>query len=196
MTTRPPDSYIRGRDEFNPVPRVGRICGFAAIAAAFPTIIWRVLVGTGLRLGTPAIWRRDEGIPGSGVGYVYTLSALQLAAALLTLILVIPGADRVPSWSPVTPGRRIPRRLVVGLSLIGIAALSAICLLSAINWDRVDPFRDAATTNAWTYLCWTCYATVPLWPLLLTATTVVYYRSRATNPADETTATQPLSTTI
>lgn len=156
-----------------------RACGFAAIAAALPTVIWRVLVGLGATLGTPESWRRSEQLPGSGTSYVIGLSALQLAAALLTLVLVVPGADRVPRWSPVAAGRRMPRSLVVGVSLIGSLALMLVCVLSVINWRSVDPFHDAATVSDWSVLCWACYAAALAWPVLLIATTLGYWRSRS-----------------
>lgn len=154
------------------------MCGFAAIVVALPTVIWRVLVGLGATLGTPASWRRSEELPGSGTSYVIGLSALQLTAALLTLVLVVADADRVPRWSPVAAGRRMPRGLIVGMSLLGAIALTAICTLSAINWGRVDPFRDAPAVSGWSVLCWACYGVALAWPVLLIATTLGYSRSR------------------
>lgn len=55
-----------------------RVCGFGAIVAALPTVIWPVVVGAGLTLGTPRSWRRSETLPGTGTSYVITLSAIQL----------------------------------------------------------------------------------------------------------------------
>lgn len=109
-----------------------------------------------------------------------TLSAMHLVAALLTVVLFVPDADRIPRWSPVAAGRRLPGSLVVGVSLIGSAVLSAICLVGAIKWSRVDPFRDARAVSGWSYLCWACYAAAMAWPVLLTATTVGYWRARPT----------------
>jgi hypothetical protein len=160
-----------------------RASGLAAIAVALPTVIWRVLVGLGATLGTPASWRRSEHLPGAGTSYVFGLSALQLAAALLTLVLVVPGADRLPRWSPVAAGRRMPRELVAGVSLIGSFALISVCVLSVINWRSVDPFHDAPTVSGWSLLCWACYAAALAWPVLLIATTLGYWRSRSRHPA-------------
>ncbi len=154
-------------------PRWMRVCGRAAIAAALPTVVWRAVVGLGVNLGTPAGWRHSEHLPGSGTAYVLGLSIVQLTAALLTLVLTGPGRDRIPAWLGPGGGRRLPPTLVVGGSASGIAALVFLCAASAIAWDKVDPFKGAPTT-AWTWLCWACYATAPLWPILLTATTVGY----------------------
>ncbi len=160
------------------VDRWVRVCGLGAIAAALPTVIWRVIVGAGVPRGTPNSWRRSEALPGSGTSYVLTLSAIQLAAALLTLVLIVPNADRVPRWSPIAARSRLPAGLVVGISLTGSAMLTVLCVTSALNWGRVDPFRDAHTTSAWSYLCWACYLVAVAWPALLAATTIGYWRIR------------------
>lgn len=155
-----------------------RACGVAAILAALPTVVWRAVVGVGLTLGTPTSWRRAEELPGSGTAYVMTLSVVQVAAALMTLLLIVRGADRVPRQSPIAAGRRLPASFIVGTSLTGAAVLGVLCILSAVNWGRVDPFRDAETVSAWSWLCWACYLVTPAWPLLLVATTLGYRRAR------------------
>lgn len=71
------------------------------------------------------------------------LSAIQLAAALLTLVLFIPNADRVPRWSPVAASRRMPVSVIVGASLIGAALAMTLCVLSVVHWSQVNPFGDA-----------------------------------------------------
>lgn len=147
------------------VPTWVRGCGIAAIVSALPTIVWRVTVGAGAHLGTPASWRHSEQLPGSGTTYVLTLSALQLVAALLTCVLFVP---RV--------GRLFPPPLVLCASIAGAVALTAICVLSAINWHRVDPFHAAPSITGWTWLCWACYLAACAWPVLLAATTVGYAR--------------------
>ena len=154
------------------------VCGVGTILVAVPTVIWRALVGFGLTLGTPESWRRAEQIPGIGTNYVLTLSAFQLTAALLTLVLIVPDADRVPRWTSVAAGRRAPLRVVVGTGLLGAVLVAVLCLLSVINWVHVDPFRDAITVSGWSYLCWGCYLVAPAWPVLLTATVVGYWQAR------------------
>lgn len=166
------------------------VCGTGAIAAALPTVAWRALLGLGFELGTPAGWRNAQNLPGSGTSYVLTLSALQLCAALLTLVLILPHGDRVPPWRRTDPSRRLPMTLVVGCSGIGTVLLGYLCIASAVNWSHVDPFSDAPST-AWAWLCWACYAAAPLWPVLLAVTTVGYVRTRRRLG---TRAAQPVST--
>lgn len=155
-----------------------RVCAWLAVAGALPTVLWRVLVGFGLTLGTPEWWRTAQELPGSGTAYVLTLSSVQLAAALATLLLIHPRGDRVPRWSPITPGARLPASVVGTIALTGAAILVWLCVASAINWDAVDPFSDADGWNGWAVLARSCYAVAPLWPVFLTATTIGYLRGR------------------
>lgn len=155
-----------------------RWCGRGAIVAALPTVVWRVVVGLGVPLGTPAAWRDAQQLPGSGTAYVLVLSTIQVVAALATLVLIVPGLDRVPTWSPVLPGRRVPAILVVAVSLLGAFVVGAVCVLSIVNWARVDPFRDATEITGWAVLCWACYAVALAWPLLLIASAIGYGLNR------------------
>jgi hypothetical protein len=160
-----------------------RVCARLALAAALPTVLWRVVIGLGGRLGTPASWRAAEHIPGSGTAYMLVLSLLELAAALLTLLLAHPRGDRLPGWSPIAPATRVPAPLVAGLALAGAAVVVFLCVASVINWGDVDPFAGAPFSG-WAALCWACYAAAPLWPIFLIATTFGYLRShRATTAA-------------
>jgi hypothetical protein len=131
-----------------------------------PTVLWRAIVGLGARLGTPASWRAAEHIPGPGTAYVLVLSALELAAALLTLLLAHPHGDHLPGWSPIAPATRLPAPLVATIALAGAAVLVFLCVASAINWGNVNPFAGAPF-SVWAGLCWGCYAAAPLWPIFL-----------------------------
>lgn len=155
------------------VPRWMRVCGWTAVAAALPTVVWRVVVGLGVNLGTPTAWRQAEHIPGSGTTYVLGLSIVQLCAALLTLVLIRREGDRIPTWLPLIGGHRLSVTLIIGGSATGIAALTFLCVASAIHWGNVDPFRGEPAAG-WAWLCWTSYAVTPLWPMLLAATTIGY----------------------
>lgn len=162
-------------------PRWARVSAWLAVAAALPTVLWRVVVACGISLGTPEQWRAAQDMPGGGTVYAFGLSLLQLAAALATLLLVHPRGDRVPRWSPVAPGARLPAWFVASIALTGAGVLAFLCVAAAVNWGGVDPFADAAFT-AWTALCWACYAVAPLWPVFLVCTTLGYLRSRRDGP--------------
>lgn len=153
-------------------------CGVGAIVAALPSTVWRVVVALGVPLGTPTSWRDVERLPGSGTWYVLGLSTIQLFAALATLVLIVPGGDRIPGWSPVAPGRRLPATVVVSISLLGALIVGVVCVASIVHWRRVDPFRDATAITAWSVLCWVCYIAAPAWPLLLAASSAGYGLAR------------------
>jgi hypothetical protein len=166
-----------GRTTARAYPLWVRACGWVAIAAALPTVIWRALVGLGVDLGTPATWRHAEQLPGRGTSYVLSLSAIELAAALLTLVLILPHGDQLPPWHRSGRRSRLPTLLVAGCSAAGVVVLGFLCVASAVHWSNVDPFH-AASSSYWAWLCWGCYAAAPLWPIMLAATTVGYSRAR------------------
>jgi hypothetical protein len=153
-----------------------RLCGSGAIAAALPSAIWRLVVGVGVPLGTPASWRTSQHLPGSGTAYLIALSSLQLAAAAATLIVIVPGADRIPARSPIGADRRLPGTLVVSAGVAGVLLVGVVCAASIANWARVDPFRDAEAVTGWAVLCWACYGVTPLWPILLVGALVGFAR--------------------
>ncbi len=142
-----------------------------------PTVIWRVLVGLGIDLGTPTAWRAAEQIPGSGTLYVLGLSVVELGAACLTLLLVRPGGDVVPRWSPIAAGRRLLMGVVTAIALAGALVVTLLCVLSIRSWPAVDPFAGVAG-SAWSTLCGACYLAALLWPPALVVTLIGYVRSR------------------
>lgn len=159
-----------------------RLYAWLAVAAALPTVVWRVVVGFGIPLGTPEKWRVEQDIAGAGTVYVLALSLIQLAGALMTLLLAHPRGDRLPKRSPIAPGARLPAPLVAGIALIGAAVLVFLCVAGAVNWSNVDPFAGARFTG-WAALCWACYAAALLWPLSLLGATLGYLRSRRRDTA-------------
>ena len=161
-----------------PMPRWVLVCAWLAVAAALPTVLWRAVVGFGADLGTPARWRAAEHIPGSGTVYVLALSLIQLVAALLTLLLIHPRGDRLPGRDV-----RLPAWVVGVVASVGAAVLVFLCVGSAVNWGKVDPFAGAPFTG-WAALCRACYLVAPLWPVFLIATTVGYLRLRRLTAAD------------
>src|ERR1700722_7465622 len=120
------------------VSRWASWCGWVAVVAAMPTVVWRGVVGVGASLGTPEHWRQVQGLPGAGTAYVFVLSVIQACAALMTFVLIRPGADRIPRWRPLAPGRRLSLRVVAGVSMAGVSALTFLCIGSVANWAKVN----------------------------------------------------------
>ncbi|WP_280236479.1 hypothetical protein [Nocardia cyriacigeorgica] len=159
------------------VPRWGVVAAWIAFLAALPTVLWRVVLGMGFDLGTPDAWRAEQVIPGAGTAYVLGLAALQLLAALAVVRMVRPGGDRVPRWSPILAGRRVPTALVCGIALTGAAILVALCAMSIHHWSNVDPFAGEPD-SAWNSVCTGCYLAVLLWPPALVIAVIGYAISR------------------
>lgn len=160
-----------------PAPRWAAAAAWLAVIAAAPTVIWRMLVGLGLDLGTPAAWRAAEQIPGSGTLYVLGLSVVELCAACLTLLLVRPGGDVVPRWSPIAAGRRLPMGVVAAIALAGAVVVTVLCVLSIRSWPAVDPFAGMAS-SAWSTLCGACYLAALVWPPALVVAVIGYVGTR------------------
>lgn len=152
-------------------PRWAHWAAWGCVAAVLPSVIWRALVGFGLHLGTPASWRSLEQIPGAGVSYVLSLSALELAAALMAPLMLS------------RPVRRLPRWLVAPVAACGLVALVAVIVKSILRWDRVDPFHGQPATG-WSVLCTVCYLCALAWPFALTATILGYLRHDSTPLAE------------
>lgn len=150
---------------------------WTAVLASLPTVLWRALVGLGVPLGTPAVWRAGEQLPGTGTAYVLGLSVVECLAALLTLRLVRPNGDVVPRWSPIGPGRRLPTAAVSLTALGGVVALVLICVLSVRSWSVVDPFAGQIASG-WSRLCAGCYLAALLWPPAVVATVIGYVKGR------------------
>ncbi|MEV0336052.1 hypothetical protein [Nocardia sp. NPDC050717] len=159
------------------LPNWATAAAWLCVAAAAPTVLWRVLLGLGWDLGTPAQWRAEQQIPGPGSSYVLTLAALQLGAALLAVRMVRPDGDRVPHWVPLLAGRRAPAALVGGLAFGGAAILLALCAMSMWRWSWVNPF-DGAPASLGNAVCTAAYLAVLLWPPALIAATLGYLRGR------------------
>ena len=157
----------------NFVPRWAAAAAWTTVLAALPTSLWRVLVGFGVDLGTPATWRAEQDLPGTGTAYVCLLSVLQLLAAVLALRLVRSGGDRVPGWSPIRAGRQLPTIVVCLFAVSGAVALAALCVLSITNWSAVSPFTSEPSSG-WSWLCTGCYLALLLWPPALLVSVIGY----------------------
>jgi hypothetical protein len=86
-----------------PVPNTPRwavIAAWVTVLTVLPSSVWRTAVGLGIPLGWTDEHLRLEHIPGYGTAYVIGLSVASIAAASLTLGLVYPWGDRVPTWVP------------------------------------------------------------------------------------------------
>ncbi|OLT41336.1 hypothetical protein BJF85_23935 [Saccharomonospora sp. CUA-673] len=158
-------------------------CAYAGMAVALPTALWRLPLAMGATLGTPAAWREEQSIPGTGVWYLLLLSVVQLAAIACMLFLAADPKMVTPRWLPARLHRLVPA-MIGGAGVAGALVLLLLVTMSVIAWDKVDPFAGT-DYDAWAWLCAICYLLAALWPPLLAAASVGYLRRhrRASSPA-------------
>jgi len=143
-----------------------------------PSSLWRIAVGLGVPLGWTEDQLRSQDIPGSGTWYVIGLSVVSVAAAALTLGLVRPWGERLPAAVPMLGGRRLPTLAVTFLAVAGALTVTAISLLSMLNWEHVSGFAGR-TWSTGGLLMIVCYLPALFWGPLLLAVTWAYWRRRS-----------------
>lgn len=162
-------------------PRWAVVAAWGTVWCVIPSSVWRSAAGFGAGLGMSDEWRRLQQIPGPGTVYVLSLSVLSIVFASLTLGLVYPWGERVPSRVPVVGGRRYPTWLVAGLAAAGVVPLVGIVVMSAANWDVLIG-AAGRPSPAWAMLATACYLPAALWPVLVMTVTIAYVRRRAQRP--------------
>lgn len=116
--------------------RAGWTAAAAATAGFLPLhVIWALGIPLFADPVRFAAWYAD----GGGI-YLMTLNALAILPAILALALIRPWGLRFPAWTPIWPGRTVPRALLI-LPGYGLAvALGAYTLyaavLAVVLWDH------------------------------------------------------------
>lgn len=170
-----------------PAPTVPRWATWAAHAVplcVLPSGLWRIGAWFTLLPGST----RAGGIDWASGGYILGLSVVSEGLALLTLGLVRPWGEMVPSWVPLLGGRPVDVRAAMIPAVFGIAALTAIYAYGFLNYfvfhvhfgAAIGSSHDATLPTHGPALWLLVAAYVPLlgWPTLLAAVTVAYYRRR------------------
>ena len=161
------------------------IAAHAILLITLPSGIWRIFAGFGFNLGfTDEFWGPQ--MPGWGTVYVIGLSVVAEGLALLSLGLVQPWGERVPTWIPLLGGRAVRPWAAILPATLGGLALTAL-------WTPmiVVPFFADATPSPdephgwWAALMAACYVPLVAWGPLLLAVTYAYWqrRRRPTPPA-------------
>ncbi|MGU3431638.1 hypothetical protein ACNHUS_01360 [Actinomycetes bacterium M1A6_2h] len=139
---------------------------WAAFAVTVPSAVWRVLMIVGLMPGTAELRVFELGDDHT-VNYVYVfgLSVVQLAAALLTVGLVRP-------WGTIFLGRRVPRWPVIGVATAGGLAVTWLFTVSLPGQIATGHRPDAGHVSGLPLVVmFACYSPIVLWgPLELWAT--------------------------
>lgn len=151
----------------------------ATVACVVPSSAWRVAVGLGADLGWSESQLERQHIPGAGTVYVIVLSVLSLVAAGLTIGLVRPWGERLPSR---LGGRAFPGGAVVATAILGASIVGWMTIMSLRNWEQVSGFGDDRRSG-WARLMIACYAPAALWaPMLLAVTWDRWRRRRRGRP--------------
>ncbi|MFD9904151.1 hypothetical protein [Streptomyces sp. NPDC059063] len=163
----------------SPIPRWADLTAHAIPLLLLPQCLWRLPFAFGFDMGS------GVGSIGSlwiSVPYIFTLSLLTEALALLSFGLVRGWGEVAPAWIPLVGGRRLPPAVALipaALGGLGATALFGPFTLGALG---VPAFAfDEFDTGAWEALFRVCVLPVGLWGPLVLALTVHYYRRRRTS---------------
>jgi hypothetical protein len=160
-----------------PVPRWADRAAHLVALATLPSALWRIPLALGFSMGMI-----EHGAPVHVHGWesaaVVGLSLVTESAALLTLGLVRPWGERVPSRLPVIGGRRIPPLAVVVPAALGAVALAFVWGFAFRNGAHLEGVEYSHP--AWRVLLVACYAPLLAWAPLLGAVTWAYWRRRTT----------------
>jgi hypothetical protein len=163
------------RDGRVPVRWAVRAAHLAALTAV-PTGLWRLAIAAGLGLGWSESWLHDAAGDWGGRVYLVGLSLFAEGLALLTLGLVQPWGEALPSWVPGIGGRRIPPYAAIVAAGLGALALIAIWTPAPLMFLRETSPDEP--DGGWELLMAVAYVPLMLWGPLLAAVTWAYYRRR------------------
>ncbi|KOY56299.1 hypothetical protein ADK59_19990 [Streptomyces sp. XY332] len=155
-----------------PAPRWAVRAAHATALLTLPSGIWRLLLAAGFLAGYTETGYAAAGLPGWGRVIVAAVSVGSELLALLTLGLVRPWGEVLPSRVPFFGGRRVPPRPVTVVAGAGAVVLTCLWTPFLLWWTlpNSDMTPVGATVVGFLYL--------PLvaWGPLLAAVTVSYHR--------------------
>ncbi|MFI0355219.1 hypothetical protein [Actinomadura sp. 9N407] len=165
-----------------PVPRWVVWTARVTALTALPSGLWRFAMGLGVPLGFAEGSDLADFPHPIGTPYVFGLSILVEALALLTLGLVRPWGEVFPRWIPFLGGRRVPTMAAVTAATLGAVAMTLITFLGMGGWLEQMSVPEAPDGAA-AVLMTACYAPLLAWGPLLLIVTGAYFLRR-TGKAD------------
>jgi hypothetical protein len=164
-------------DTERPVPRWALRLAKALPFVVLPHCLWRLPFAFDFRMGTvdpnagPYVWWFTP--------YVFALSLITEALALLTLGMVSGWGEVFPRWVPFLRGRRVPplgplvATVLGGLVLFGLFGLQPLAWLGVVD--------EVGFSNGWwEALARVCIGPAMLWGPITIALGIAYYRRRRT----------------
>lgn len=159
----------------------------AASLMALPSGLWRIALGFGVPVGFSGDLAELYRPSWQLASYVIVLSLVVEGLAMLTMGLVRPWGEVMPSWIPFVGGRRVPTLAAVVPASLGALAVTAITFAGAVAWSDPGAMGDPDAPHGLAGAVMTaCYAPLLAWGPLLAIVTVAYYfrRTRHSEPAE------------
>jgi hypothetical protein len=163
------------RRDNRPAQRWAVVAAHLVTVLTLPSGLWRLALAAGFSLGV-RIDGVEADVHGWEAAYIIGLSVVSEAFALLTVGLVRPWGERVPSWLPLIGGRR-----VAPFAAIVPAAFGTLALAFVWAWAFRDfPHMGAMSFSdpGWQVLMVASYLPLLLWAPLLGVVTYAYYLRR------------------
>ncbi|MYS82034.1 hypothetical protein GTZ85_17920 [Streptomyces sp. SID5474] len=166
-------------DTERPVPRWAVVTARAIPFVLLPQCLWRLPYAFDFKMGmidpnSPAMPPWYWAVP-----YVFGLSVLTEALALLAFGLVRPWGEVAPAWLPIIGGKRIPPLAAIIPATIGGLVLTAVWGSALLAWLHVPGLHALGYSNGWwELLAKVCIIPATLWGPMLLALTYAYYVRR------------------
>ncbi|WP_250289503.1 hypothetical protein [Streptomyces atroolivaceus] len=171
----PPEATTAHGTEL-PVPRWASLIAHAIPLLLLPQCLWRLPFAFGFEMGLDV----EGDMPSSlwvSVPYVFGLSLITEALALLSFGLVRGWGEVVPAWLPFLGGKRVaPSAAIIPAALGGLGVI-AFWAPGLLGWLGVGGSAEFSSSG-WESLAHLCIAPGTLWGPLLLALTYAYYTRR------------------
>ncbi|MFI6845076.1 hypothetical protein OG535_06395 [Kitasatospora sp. NBC_00085] len=142
-----------------------------------PHCLWRLPFAFDFEMGT--VDPSAPPLPWWGAYYVFGLSLLTEALALLCTGLVSGWGETVPAWLPLVGGRRIRPAAAIVPATLGGLGLVALWDPMPLAWFGVLGFHEVPYSNGWwRALAHVCVGPVMLWGPIVLALAYAYGRRR------------------
>ncbi|MFF4268232.1 hypothetical protein [Streptomyces virginiae] len=162
-------------DTERPVPRWALRFAKALPFVVLPHCLWRLPFAFDFSMGT--VDPSAPPMPWWAPAYVFGLSVLTEALALLCTGLVSGWGEVVPRWVPFIGGQRVAPLVAVIPAVLGGLALVAMFGLFPLAWAGVLP--EVGYSNGWWMaLARVCVTPAMLWGPIVLALAWAYYRRR------------------
>ncbi|MFE2309758.1 hypothetical protein [Streptomyces sp. NPDC059411] len=175
---RLPRSAI-SHDTERPAPRWAVATAHAVPLVLLPQCLWRLPFAFDFDMGmidpnAPAMPPWYWAVP-----YVFGLSVLSEALALLSLGLVRRWGEVAPAWLPVIGGKRVPPLAAIVPATIGGLITTAVSGSFLLAWLHVGGFHALGYSDVrWELLAKVCIGLGGLWGPMVLALTYAYYVRR------------------